>query len=125
MLAAFHKHRVSGVYGMINGRMAQDPPSRRVLELWVAQGQLLGNHTYSHLDLVKTALPDYLEDISKNEPLLRETMGHRDFHYFRYPYLAEGDTAEKREGVRRFLADQHYRIAPVTVDFFAYQWIEP
>jgi peptidoglycan/xylan/chitin deacetylase (PgdA/CDA1 family) len=125
MLAAFRKHRLSGVYGMVNGRMAADPSSRRVIELWVAEGQLLGNHTYSHLDLVKTALPEYLEDIRRNEPVLREMMGGRDFHYFRYPYLAEGDTAEKRDGVRRFLAGQRYRIAPVTVDFFDYQWIEP
>lgn len=126
MLAALRKHHLTGVYGMINGgRVADEPQARRVLELWVAGGQLLGNHTYSHPDLVKTPLSDYLADIGKNDPLLRELMGDKDFRYFRFPFLAEGDTAEKRAGVRQFLAERHYRIAEVTVDFFDYEWIAP
>ena len=126
VLAAFRKHHLTGVYGMVNGGLgADEQQTRRVLELWLAGEQLLGNHTYSHLDLVKTPLPDYLADIRKNEPLLHELMGDKDFRYFRFPFLVEGNTAEKRTGVRRFLADHRYRIAEVTVDFFDYEWIAP
>jgi len=126
MLAALRKHHVRDVYGMVNGKIVHDVPTLRgVLTTWVAEEQLLGNHTYSHLDLGKVELADYLDDIRKNEPMLHELMGARDFHYFRYPYLAEGDTPEKREGARQFLILQHYQIAPVTLDFFDYRWNVP
>lgn len=102
---------------MINGKLVQDAPdTRAVLTRWIEYGQRLGNHTWSHPNLAKTALPDYLADIGKNESLLRERMGEQNFRYFRYPYLAEGDTLEKHDGVRRFLAERNYRIAEVAVD---------
>ena len=39
-----------------------------------------------------------------------------DWRWFRYPYLHEGDTLEKRRAVRAFLASSGYRIAQTTID---------
>ena len=126
MLKAFRKHHLKGVYGMLNGIHVQEiPGSRQVLEQWIRDGQLLGNHTWSHPDLVTTTLTDYLANIRQNEALLQALMPFRNYRYFRFPYLAEGDTENKRQGVRQFLADNGYRTAEVTVDFFDYEWIEP
>jgi peptidoglycan/xylan/chitin deacetylase (PgdA/CDA1 family) len=52
-------------------------------------------------------------------------MQGKDYHYFRYPFLAEGDTLKKRDAVRQFLFQNKYKIAPVTVDFFEYEWNDP
>ena len=41
---------------------------------------------------------------------------------FRYPYLREGDTLQKRRAVRRWLAAQGYQIARVTVYFDDWAW---
>ena len=49
-------------------------------------------------------------------------MGSNDYKYFRFPFLAEGETQEKRDGVREFLFHNGYKIAPVTLDFFDYDW---
>jgi hypothetical protein len=52
-------------------------------------------------------------------------MGAKDFHYFRFPYLAEGETKKKRDGVREFLTKGKYRIAEVSIDWFDWQWNDP
>ena len=48
--------------------------------------------------------------------------GQHDWRWFRYPYLHEGDTLEKRRAVRAFLATNGYRIAQTTLDFEDYLW---
>jgi len=49
-------------------------------------------------------------------------MGGKDWRWFRYPFLWEGDTLEKRHAVRAYLKDNHYRVAQVTLDFEDYAW---
>ena len=48
--------------------------------------------------------------------------GTHDWRWFRYPYLHEGDTLEKRRAIRAFLASNGYRIAQTTLDFADYYW---
>src|SRR5699024_10112286 len=48
-----------------------------------------------------------------------------DWHWLRYPYLAEGDRVLKHDNARTFLADHHYRIAPVSLSFDDYLWNGP
>lgn len=123
MLAVFKKHHISGVYGLINGdKIEGSTEGLAVAEEWLQSGQLLGNHTFSHLDLAKSNSNDYIVDIQQNSTLLKRLMGNTDYHYFRYPYLSEGNTAQKRDAIRRYLNENHYKIAPVTVDFFDYEW---
>ena len=52
-------------------------------------------------------------------------MTNGDWHWFRYPFLDEGDTPEKRSQVRKFLAARGYKIAAVTMSFGDYMWNEP
>ena len=126
ILNVLEKHHIKGVYAMMNGKgITEDKNGWLILKNWVDRGQLLGSHTYSHLDFVKTNANDYILDIKKNEPYLIKLMGDSDYKYFRYPYLSEGDTQEKRDAVRKYLFDNQYKIAHVTVDFFEYEWNEP
>lgn len=91
---------------------------RRLLDLWLDAGAELGNHTYSHPDINNVSLADYTADIVKGEPILRAALGARGrtLRYFRHPYLHAGATAEAKSGLQRFLDDQGYRVAPVTLD---------
>ena len=126
ILAAFKKHHLTGVYGMMVGSFVQSTPtSRQVLRQWVDSGQLLANHTWSHLDLVKVSADDFIADVRQNESLLATLMGQREWRYLRFPYLAEGDNEEKRRAVRDYLASHNYQTAQVTFDFFDYEWIDP
>lgn len=126
ILAVLKKHHITGVYGLVNGAKVQDIPNGKgILQKWVDEGQLLGNHTYDHLDIAKTSSNEYISNIKKNEPVLTQLMGNKNYHFFRYPFLSEGNTQEKRDSVRKFLFQNNYQIVPVTVDFFEYEWNDP
>jgi peptidoglycan-N-acetylglucosamine deacetylase len=43
-------------------------------------------------------------------------MKEESWHQFRYPYLHEGETLAKRDGVRDYLYQHGYSIAQVTID---------
>lgn len=126
ILSVFKKHHITGVYGLINGNTVDNTPNGLViLQEWIKEGHALGNHTFHHLDLAKTESAEYITDIQKNEPILNQLMTDKDYHYFRYPFLSEGNTQEKRDAVRNYLSKSNYKIAPVTVDFFEYEWNDP
>ncbi len=114
------------VYGFINAvKLEQVPEDRAVLEEWRKAGFMLGNHTYTHMSLTDNTVEAFEKDIAANEPVLRSLMGKEDWHWFRYPYLWEGDTLEKRDAVRAYLKDHGYRVAQVTLDFEDYAWNAP
>ena len=125
-IAALRAAHVPPVYGFVNGvHLAQEPDSAPVLALWRQAGFPLGNHTWSHINLNQHTVEEYGTEVLRNEPLLGETMRGEDWHWFRYPYLAEGDTPEKRAAIRAFLAARGYRIAGVTMSFADYLFNEP
>ncbi|WP_257448145.1 polysaccharide deacetylase family protein [Archangium lipolyticum] len=122
LVATLRKHGVPPVTGFVNGSLVeQHPEQRALLEAWLAGGQRLGNHTWSHVDLGKVGLASYLEDVDRNEPLLRELVGagerEREWKVFRYPFLQEGVDLESRNAIRSHLLSRGYRIGQVTIDF--------
>lgn len=125
MLKVFEKHHINNVYGMMNGTKITNKQDWELLQNWVTQGNLLGNHTFSHMDLSKSTMEEFITDIKRNETPLLKLMGNKNYKYFRFPYLAEGNTQNKRDRVRQFLDKNDYKIAPVTVDFFDYEWNDP
>ncbi|MEO7277592.1 MAG: polysaccharide deacetylase, partial [Sphingomicrobium sp.] len=68
---------------------------------------------------------DYEREVLLNEPLLERLGGGTDWHWYRFPYLAEGEDAAKRAEIRSFLAQHGYRIAAVTMSFSDWQWTAP
>jgi peptidoglycan/xylan/chitin deacetylase (PgdA/CDA1 family) len=91
---------------------------RRILDLWMDAGAELGNHTWSHADLNRTAVADYEREILKADAVLRPVVEERGkkLEFFRYPMLHAGPTAEVKQSIAEFLAVHHYRNAPVTLD---------
>lgn len=126
ILRALKAAHVPPTYGFVNGiRIQEQPDTVTVLAAWRAAGNPLGNHTFSHMNLNQHSLTDFEQDVLKNEPVLRLQMNGEDWHWFRFPFLAEGDTINKQMGVRVFLAQHGYRIAGVTMSFGDYNWNEP
>lgn len=126
MIRALHRAHVPAVYGFANGQIVQQQPQTgAVLAAWRGAGELLGSHTWSHMNLNQHSPQQFEDDILKNEPLLKLQMDNHDWHWLRFPYLAEGDTDQKKMGVRVFLAQHGYKIAAVTMSFNDYEWNEP
>lgn len=126
IIAAMQQAKLPPVYGFVNGVQTEnEPASAPVLQLWRDAGLPLGNHAWSHMNLNTNPLADWQQDVIRNEPLLQKSMGDADWHWLRYPYLAEGDTAQKRAEQRRFLAGRGYKVAAVTMGFSDYLYNEP
>ena len=118
LLDAFRRHRLPPVYGFVNGKkLGGDPAYEDILRRWIAAGNPLGNHSFSHPDLNDTALGDYLADIEGGEAILKKLQGDGPvWKLFRYPFLHEGDTEEKRRAVRAYLREHAYTVAEVSID---------
>jgi peptidoglycan-N-acetylglucosamine deacetylase len=114
------------VYGFVNARKLEEHPEDvEVLKLWRRAGFPLGNHTYAHLSLNDSSVEQFDQNVAADESTLKSLMGRQDWHWFRYPYLWEGDTLEKRRAVREYLKEHKYHIAQVTLDFEDYLWNGP
>jgi peptidoglycan/xylan/chitin deacetylase (PgdA/CDA1 family) len=126
ILATLKRENMPPIYGFVNGfRIAQYPYQIHILQAWRAAGNPLGNHTWSHPEFDKLTLPQYEANIVRNEPLLRKVSPNSDWHWFRFPYLEEGNTVKRREQLRAWLTQHGYRIAEVSMDFQDYNWNEP
>jgi len=126
IISAMQQAHMPPAYGFINGIQTEhEPLSTPMLQMWRDAGLPLGNHTWSHMNLDTQPLADWEQDVMKNEPMLKKYMGKADWRWLRYPFLAEGETAQKRTAARKFLASRGYRIANVTMSFADYLYNEP
>jgi peptidoglycan/xylan/chitin deacetylase (PgdA/CDA1 family) len=124
--AALKAAGVPPTYGFTNGGFAaNEPASLPALDAWRASGDVLANHTWSHMDLNKNSAADWEADLLRNEPVISSRMKGADWHWLRFPYLSEGDTPAKRTEIRRFLSAHGYKIASVSMSFGDYAWNEP
>jgi peptidoglycan/xylan/chitin deacetylase (PgdA/CDA1 family) len=126
ILATLKAERMPPVYGFVNGfRLTGYPYQAEILKDWVKSGNPLGSHTFSHLSLDVVSAERFEQDIADNEAVLKKVDPNGDWHWFRYPFLDEGDTLAKRQAVREYLKQHGYRTAEVTLDFEDYLWNEP
>lgn len=122
VLAILKKRHAPPVYGFINAKKLEgNSDSAEALKLWGA-AEPLGNHTYSHMDLEQNPVEAFQREIEEDEPALELLSPNDSWRWFRYPYLHEGDTVEKRRAVRAYLKSRGYRIAQVTLDWEDYMW---
>ena len=126
VIHALRRAHVPPTFGFINAvRLQEDPSTAAVLTAWRDAGNPLGNHTWSHMNLNQHSLEQFEDDTQKDETQLQLRMDGGDWHWFRFPFLAEGDTVTKKMGFRVYLAQHNYKIAGVTMSFADYEWNEP
>lgn len=115
ILSALNKHNLKAVL-FATGKNLQGEKGKYVISSWNNAGHRIGNHTYSHKNFNsdKVSLEDYESDFLSNDSLIGN---YRNFyHYFRFPFLKEGNTKEKIEGFREFLSRNNYKNGHVTID---------
>nr|WP_314446213.1 polysaccharide deacetylase family protein [uncultured Sphingomonas sp.] len=126
LIAGLKKGGADFAMGFVNGRTTvDDPATLEVLERWQRAGLELGNHGWSHRNLNELAPAEFDAELVRNEPPLRRFAAGKNWRWFRFPFLAEGDDPTKREDARQVLARRSYRIAAVTMDFSDWQWTGP
>ncbi len=112
VLEALEKHAVSAA-GFVNG-VHLTKEKAAWLDAFAEAGHRIGNHTFSHPDLHKMSVSDYMQDVDKGEESIRKWLGTPK--YFRYPFLHRGTSPAIRDGVYTMLCDRGYEIASVSID---------
>jgi peptidoglycan-N-acetylglucosamine deacetylase len=119
VLAILKQRKAPPVFGFVNAnKLENNPDAAAALAEWVAGGERVGNHTYSHMNLQQNTVEAFERDLAQNEPVLELLSPANDWRWLRYPFLREGDTLE-------YLRDRGYKIAQVTIDYEDYAWNTP
>jgi peptidoglycan/xylan/chitin deacetylase (PgdA/CDA1 family) len=116
MIAALKAGHVPAT-GFVNAVNVTDGATTEALRNWRKASFILGNHTWSHRHLSEMSSADFEEEVTRNEPVLREFGAGSDWRWFRYPYLDEGKDEAQRAAGRQVLARHGYRVADVTIGF--------
>lgn len=116
MLDALARHKVTAALFVTAGNGADMPAGYALARAWGEAGHSIGNHTMTHpdLDSAKLSLAQYQREVMDCDKIIATLPGYQK--WFRYTYLREGNTPEKRDGMRAFLAAQGYRNAYVSLD---------
>ncbi|MCX6560584.1 MAG: polysaccharide deacetylase family protein [Candidatus Aminicenantes bacterium] len=116
MLDALKRHHVKAALFVTLNRGADRPQGLALARAWGEAGQFIANHTVTHPDLnaAETSLPMYQAEILACDSVIRALPGYRP--WFRFTFLREGDTPEKRDGMRTFLKAHGLRNAYVSLD---------
>jgi peptidoglycan/xylan/chitin deacetylase (PgdA/CDA1 family) len=88
------------------------------LELWLNSNLDLGNHSYSHIGIDDVSLDDYKADVLKGEKIIKQLLKERGktLTYYRHTQLRTGPTPESKKELEKFLRENGYKVAPVTLD---------
>jgi peptidoglycan/xylan/chitin deacetylase (PgdA/CDA1 family) len=95
-------------------RTDADQTRNYLIRQWGAEGHQIGNHTATHPNFNEVSLADYEQELLTCDRAIRDMPGFT--RRFRFPYLKEGNTLEKRDGFRAFLDSNSYNTGPVSVD---------
>ncbi|HQV31750.1 MAG TPA: polysaccharide deacetylase family protein [Calditrichia bacterium] len=115
ILSTLAKHGLQAAL-FVRGNLVDDQAGASVIAAWNEAGHKIANHSWSHpyFHSEKISLADFEGEFLRTDSLIRTYDNY--FPYFRFPYLKEGNTFEKRDGFRRFLAEQGYQAGAVTID---------
>lgn len=116
LLAAIRKHGIQATLFVTCGNGADRPEGRALVKAWSDAGQLLGNHTMTHLDLNSpdVTLAQYQGEIERCQQILAGLPGLQ--RWFRFTYLREGKPEAKRDGMRAWMKEGGWRNASVSLD---------
>lgn len=126
IIAALKAERIDTATGFLNGVWTErEPATETVLADWRAAGLPLANHGWAHRHLNEMTPAEFESEVERNEPLLRRLSAGEEWRWFRYPFLDEGESAQKRAAGRAILARRGYKVAAVTMDFSDWAWTDP
>jgi peptidoglycan/xylan/chitin deacetylase (PgdA/CDA1 family) len=116
ILDALARHKAKAALFVTCGNGANQPAGRALAQAWGRAGHMVGNHTMTHPDLNsdKVSLGQYQQQVLDCDRIISTVPGYA--RWFRYTFLREGNTPEKRDGMRAFLQEHGYRNAYVSLD---------
>lgn len=121
LIEELYRHDLHGVVFFSNpsfaGKVLNEEGQAR-LKAYSNAGHIIANHTYAHANINEVDIEEYLHGIKLADDILKQYPTFKK--WFRFPYLREGNTFEKRDAVRKYLKELGYINGYVTVD--TYDW---
>jgi peptidoglycan/xylan/chitin deacetylase (PgdA/CDA1 family) len=98
------------------GRRVDSPEALRLVAQWSSAGHAVGNHSYAHRNFgsPQVSIQEFTADVERAHRLLSHVPTW--LNRLRFPYLKEGDTADKRDGMRQWMDQNGYAHAYVSID---------
>ena len=112
VLATLRKYNIKVAMFVVGSSLTDQ--NRDFVDAIAAAGHTIGNHSFSHRDFGTMSVEDYALDIQKGGDAIKPWL--KGPHFFRYPFLRQGDTVEKRDAILNWLSLRGIRVAPVTID---------
>jgi len=110
--------RLAGINSMVFPSLANTGRGEGLLLIreWSAAGHSVGNHTSRHLNLSssRVTVDAFIQQVKEAESAFKGLPTW--IPMLRFPYLKEGNTVEKRDGVRSWMKANDYLPAPVSID---------
>lgn len=117
LIKALKDHKVEQVAFFSVSKKLNDEGKKR-LQRYADAGHIIANHTSSHPNINKLSIDAYQKDFLKAHKQLHK---YNNFEkMFRFPYLREGNTVVKRDGMRKALKDAGYTNSYITIN--NYDW---
>jgi peptidoglycan/xylan/chitin deacetylase (PgdA/CDA1 family) len=115
ILATLRAHNIKAMF-FPSLRFVGSGAGRGLVQHWAAEGHPVGNHTSEHrsLNSPKVSAAQFIGHVREAQAAFEQLPTWRPM--LRFPYLKEGDTAEKRDAVRGWMRENGYRHAPVSID---------
>lgn len=88
------------------------------LEAYARAGHIIANHTHTHPDFNETGTAEYVQGFKTADALLSKIPNFEK--WFRFPYLREGNSSEKRDAMRSALSKMSYKNSYITIN--NYDW---
>ena len=115
ILKTLDKHKIKAAL-FVCGMRVNDSNGKELLNKWDKKNHLICNHSYSHLYFNSKSKTSeiFIADFNKGDSLIRNFKNYTKL--FRFPYLKEGNTAQKRDSMRVAMKTDGYKNGYVTID---------
>ncbi|HEY8568753.1 polysaccharide deacetylase family protein, partial [Microbulbifer sp.] len=117
LLQQLEEHKIGKVAFFANTSDLSGEKLQR-LQTYGDAGHIIANHSHTHPNFNQTSLQDYIDNVAEADKILGTFPTFKK--WFRFPYLREGDTAAKRDGMRQYLQQNGYTNAYITLN--NYDW---
>lgn len=99
------------------GGLVQDEEGAALLRYWMEKGIPIANHTMGHTNFNELTLGQGIDEIVEANDVLQPFAQefNQTLEYFRFPFLAEGQTFEKKDAWNKMIASLGLTNARVTM----------